>query len=90
VPAVHNLVRAVAPPYPGATATAGGLPLRVLRTLPAGGPTAPLPELRWHADEVVAALPDGALRLLEFELDGVVCNAKSFHARFGTMALPLG
>jgi methionyl-tRNA formyltransferase len=89
VHAVHNLVRAVAPPYPGATAHAGGLPLRVLRTLPAAGPTAAVPELRWHEGEVVAALPDGALRLLEFELDGVICNANGFHGRFGATALPL-
>jgi methionyl-tRNA formyltransferase len=89
VHAVHNLVRAVAPPYPGATATAGGLVLRLLRTLPAAGPTAPEPELRWHAGELVAALPDGALRLLEFELDGVVCDEKGFHKRFGATALPL-
>jgi methionyl-tRNA formyltransferase len=89
VHAVHNLVRAVAPPYPGATATAGGLVLRLLRTLPAAGPTAPEPELRWHAGELVAALPDGALRLLEFELDGVVCDEQGFHKRFGATALPL-
>jgi methionyl-tRNA formyltransferase len=89
VRAVHNLVRAVAPPYPGASARAGGLPLRLLRTLPAAGPSAPQPELRWVAGEVVAALPDGALRLLEFELDGVICNATGFHARFGATALPL-
>jgi len=86
---VHNLVRAVAPPYPGATTQAGGLPLRVLRTLPAAGPRAASPELRWSGGEVVAALPDGALRLLEFQLDGVICNAQAFHARFGATALPL-
>lgn len=89
VHAVHNLVRAVAPPYPGATAQAGGLPLRLLRTLPAAGPSAAVPELRCHGGEVLAALPDGALRLLEFELDGVICNAHGFQARFGATALPL-
>jgi hypothetical protein len=68
---------------------ADGLALRVLRTLPAAGPTAATPELRWHEGEVLAALPDGALRLLEFELDGVICDAKGFHARFGATALPL-
>ena len=86
---VHNLVRAVAPPYPGANTLAGGMPLRVLRTLPAAGPGSARPELRWSAGEVVAALPDGALRLLEFQLDGVICNAQAFHARFGATALPL-
>jgi methionyl-tRNA formyltransferase len=86
---VHNLVRAVAPPYPGANTLAGGLPLRVLRTLPAAGPRSARPELRWSAGEVVAALPDGGLRLLDFELDGVICNAQAFHARFGATALAL-
>jgi methionyl-tRNA formyltransferase len=32
--AVHNLVRAVAPPYPGAFTEAQGMPLRILRSLP--------------------------------------------------------
>ncbi len=30
--AIHNLVRAVAPPYPGATTLVGGRPARILRT----------------------------------------------------------
>ena len=34
--AVHNLVRAVAPPYPGAFSTADGKPLRILRSHYAG------------------------------------------------------
>jgi methionyl-tRNA formyltransferase len=87
--AVHNLVRAVAPPYPGAFAEAAGLPLRVLRTLRAEAPRAARPELRMVDGEVRAACADGALRLLEFELDGQVRDAAAFHARFGAAALPL-
>jgi methionyl-tRNA formyltransferase len=87
--AVHNLVRAVAPPYPGAFATAGGMPLRVLRTLPAPGPAAAQPELRWIDGEVRALCHDGALRLLEFDLDGRVRDAAAFHARYGGDALVL-
>jgi methionyl-tRNA formyltransferase len=89
VAAVHNLVRAVAPPFPGAQAQAAGLSLRVLRTLPASGPRAAQPELRWVDGEVLALCPDGALRLLEFELDGQVRDAAAFLARFGAAALPL-
>jgi methionyl-tRNA formyltransferase len=89
VAAVHNLVRAVAPPYPGAYAQAAGLPLRVLRTLPAAMPRAARAELRLVDGEVQAVCPDGALRLLEFELDGQVRDAAAFQARFGTTALPL-
>ena len=89
VSAVHNLVRAVAPPYPGAYAQAGGLALRVLRSLIAEGPRAASAELRWVEGEVRALCPDGALRLLEFELDGTVRDAAAFRARFGLEALPL-
>jgi len=90
VAAVHNLVRAVAPPYPGAFALASGMPLKVFRTLPADGPRAAQPELRWVEGEVRALCADGALRLLEFELDGQVRDAAAFRARFGTAALTLG
>jgi methionyl-tRNA formyltransferase len=89
VAAVHNLVRAVAPPYPGAFALAAGMPLRVLRTLPADAPRAPRPQLRLIDGEVRAVCADGALRLLEFELDGQVRDAAAFRARFGTRELPL-
>ena len=91
VAAVHNLVRAVAPPYPGAFALAGGLPLRVLRSLPApgAGAGAARPELRWVDGEVWALCHDGALRLLEFELDGQAIEAAAFQARFGGQPLAL-
>ena len=89
VAAVHNLVRAVAPPYPGAFAQAGGMPLRVLRSLPAAGAGAAQPELRWVDGEVRAQCHDGALRLLEFELDGRAIDAATFQARFGDKPLAL-
>jgi methionyl-tRNA formyltransferase len=88
--AVHNLVRAVAPPYPGALALANGMPLRVLRTISAPGvASAVQPELRWIDGEVRALCHDGALRLLEFELDGRAIDAAAFHARFGDAPLKL-
>ena len=89
VAAVHNLVRAVAPPYPGAEARAAGLRLRVLRSLKAAEPRAAVPELRLVDGEVRALMHDGALRLLEFELDDTVRDAAAFQARFGSRALPL-
>jgi methionyl-tRNA formyltransferase len=87
---VHNLVRAVAPPYPGAFALANGMPLRVLRTIPVPGvaATAGL-ELRWIDGQVRALCHDGALRLLQFELDGRALDAAAFHARFGDAPLTL-
>ena len=56
VAAAHNLVRAVAPPYPGAYARGGRIELRILRTLPGSPPAgvAARPELR-------AALAPGEL-----------------------------
>jgi len=74
---VHNLVRAVAPPYPGAFCdTAKGM-LRVLRTLPApdhisAGP----PKLFAAAGSLYASCGDGrVLRLLAAELDGAALSA---------------
>jgi methionyl-tRNA formyltransferase len=46
---IHNLVRAVAPPYPGARTVIGGVPARILRTrlLDADAPAA-APSLEIH------------------------------------------
>jgi len=87
--AVQNLVRAVAPPFPGAFASAGGQPLRVLRTLPVAGPGAAEPQLCWRDDAVLALCPDGALKLLEFELGSEVRDAAGFRARYGNRCLAL-
>ena len=95
VRAMHNLVRAVAPPYPGAFALAGGMSLRVLRTATGaglsagGGAGSAQPGLCCRSGEVQALCADGVLRLLEFELDGQVRDAAAFHARFGDKILPL-
>ena len=47
---IHNLVRAVAPPYPGARTVIGGVPARILRTrlLDADAPPAAPPALEVH------------------------------------------
>jgi methionyl-tRNA formyltransferase len=88
--AVHNLIRAVAPPYPGAFTQAAGLPLRILRSLPASGAlTAQPPLLRWHEGELLAVCHDGALKLLEFELGQEIRSAAAFHRAFGTRAVLL-
>lgn len=87
--AVHNLVRAVAPPFPGAFARAGGEALRVLRTLPLDAPGSAEPQLCWRDGAVLALCSDGALKLLEFELGAKVRDAAGFQARYGTKSLPL-
>jgi methionyl-tRNA formyltransferase len=89
--AVHNLVRAVAPPYPGAFCDAGGMTLRILRSLPAAPDDlrADPPLLRWRDGDVYALCRDGALKLLQFELGDDIGSAQGFHRRFGERPLPL-
>ena len=93
--AAHNLIRAVAPPYPGAFTEAEGLPLRLLRSLPVKASDAlPLSAagtsvLRWHAGDVYVLCDDGALKVLQFELGADISSAESFHRRFGERALAL-
>jgi len=84
---VHDLVRAVAPPYPGAFAELEGKRLRLLRTrlLPGRGP-ARLSALV-HAEGgrcLIACSDGGSLELLELELDGERLSAQEFANRIGT------
>ena len=67
---VHNLVRGVAPPYPGAFAQAGALTLRILRTRlePNRRPRSGPPGLYFEAGSLFADCGDGGvLSLLEIE-----------------------
>ena len=68
---VHNLVRGVAPPYPGAFAQAGGMSLRVLRTQlePNRRPRSGPPGLYFEAGSYFADCGDGrVLRLAQVEV----------------------
>jgi len=93
--AAHNLIRAVAPPYPGAYTEAEGVALRILRSLPVAPPSAlsaasvAVPVLRWCQGALYALCHDGALKILEFEFDGTLRSAQAFHRRFGERALAL-
>jgi methionyl-tRNA formyltransferase len=88
--AVHNLIRAVAPPYPAAYSEAQGLPLRILRSLPAARELrAEPPVLRWRDDNVYVLCHDGALKLLEFELGDDIDSAEGLHRRYGERSLTL-
>ena len=67
---VHNLVRGVAPPYPGAFTRIGGLTLRILRTRlePNRHPRSGAPGLYFEAGAYFADCGDGkVLRILELE-----------------------
>lgn len=91
---IHDLVRAVAPPYPGAFAALDGVTIRVLRTLRTqpSSPIAPPVDLRAGLFAAQDALwlraGDGAvLRVLAAECDDQPLDARGFVARFGA-ALP--
>ena len=81
---IHNLIRGVAPPYPGAFTDIRGLRLRVLRsrlgTRSAGATT----NLHVEGERIVADCADGRqLELPELELAGKKIDAKSFTELFG-------
>src|SRR5581483_444192 len=85
--AIHDLVRAVAPPYPGAMTSVGGVSARILRTRvadEASGPTL-TPTLELAGDRLLARCGGGGtLHVQWLELDGVTADASAFRARFGS------
>ena len=88
--AAHNLIRAVAPPYPGAYTQAAGKPMRILRSLRGPASFAAEPALlRWQEGQLLALCHDGSLKLLEFELGDQIRSAEAFYRAFGTRPVPL-
>lgn len=81
---IHNLVRAVAPPYPGATTQLMGKPMRILQTLvcrcTASGAA---PAFYVKEGKAYAICGSGVLRVVRFELDGVAMSSGEFAARHG-------
>ena len=90
---IHNLVRAVAPPYPGAFTAVGGAAARVLRTrvLDEVLPRTSMPTITAHGDRLVAHCGGGgALQILSLEIDGTPVTAAAFVQRFGKAPAVLG
>jgi methionyl-tRNA formyltransferase len=89
---IHDLVRAVAPPYPGAFTTLGGQRMRLLRTHIVKGKSAPArPTLRFDGTHLVARCADGGiLRVIDCDVDGVPLPAASFAEHFGGEPIALG
>ena len=96
---IHNLVRAVAPPYPGALTTVAGRPARVLRTrLPSGVPasasaggatTRAAGTLAIESGAMLATCGGGTrLRIDILEVDGEIQAAEALARRWGQV-LPL-
>ena len=80
---VHDLVRGVAPPYPGAFTTLDGQPARVLRTHHASQPSAEAPGTFYReGGRLLAACGDGhALPVLDLEIGGSRIQPEQFPAR---------
>ena len=88
---IHNLVRAVAPPYPGAFTAIRGERLRVLRTRVLGAGAGTPTQMRCEGGRIVADCADGhVLGILECELDGKRLDAQDFTRRFGGEPIALG
>jgi methionyl-tRNA formyltransferase len=91
--AIHNLVRAVAPPYPGAFTAVAGRQARVLRTRVLDASKAPArnPSMAVENSRLVARCGGGGtLAVLKLELDGAEVSAMDFEATHGATGVPLG
>jgi methionyl-tRNA formyltransferase len=78
---IHNLVRGVAPPYPGAFCDIAGKRVRILRTMLADSSprSAGFPALYCEEGHCYAECGDGAaLRILSMEVDGTMLDRASF------------
>jgi methionyl-tRNA formyltransferase len=85
---IHNLVRGVAPPYPGAFSDVGGKRVRVLRSLLARDQPRRVgfPALYCADGRCYAECGDGnALSILSMEVDGTMLDQRSFE-RIGAAA----
>jgi len=82
--AIHNLVRAVAPPYPGATTQLFGKTMRILQTLVTGCTVSgEKPAFYVKDGKAYAICGQGVLRVLRFELEGAALSAEEFAAQYG-------
>ena len=81
---IHNLVRAVAPPYPGATTMLMGKPMRILQTLVTNYvASGEMPAFYVKEGKAYAICGSGVLRVLRFELGGIEMSADEFAAKYG-------
>ncbi len=82
---IHNLVRAVAPPYPGASTVLMGRPMRILQTLVTRCTVDKVAKPAFYIKEgrAYAICGQGVLRVLDFELDGIKMSAEEFAGRYG-------
>ena len=88
---IHNLVRAVAPPYPAATSTLLEKPLRILQTLVTKCTVSDeSPAFYVKENKAYAICGQGVLRIVRFELDDIEMSAAEFAQQHGTRKFSLG
>jgi methionyl-tRNA formyltransferase len=83
---IHNLVRAVAPPYPGAMTQVMGKSMRILQTLISKCTAAGKEPPSFYVKEgkAYAICASGVLRVVRFELGGIELSAEEFAVQYGT------
>lgn len=89
---IHNLVRAVAPPYPGAFTALWNNPARILKTAVASDEAACGPRAELYAQGgrcYVRCAGGGVLRLIGVEIDGAPAAEPDLAARIGGAAVGL-
>jgi methionyl-tRNA formyltransferase len=90
--AVHNLIRAVAPPYPGAFFDFRAQRIVITRSLPCPAANGPggRPELYADSAHLFARCGDGGvLKILSLEVDGEAIAPAALPARLGQNPIPL-
>ena len=91
-PTIHNLVRAVAPPYPGARTRLQGRPARVLRSRvrSEATPAPKQPSLTLEGGEIVARCGGGGvLAIRALEVDGAPVSPAALVEIGGGLPVPL-
>jgi methionyl-tRNA formyltransferase len=87
---IHNLVRAVTHPYPGAFSDLQAGRLVIWKTLLLQRRSSGAPALLVEGEQLLARCSDGALlRLLAADIDGVSLGVTAFRSRFGNAELAL-
>ncbi len=89
---VHNLIRAVAPPYPGAFSSSAGKPVKLLLShYPDQPGKHKRPTLYAEAGRCYADCGDGKrVEILQLEWEGQTLDAAQFAQRHGSTPHPLG
>jgi methionyl-tRNA formyltransferase len=87
---IHNLVRAVAPPYPGARTSIGGVPSRVLKTRVLDTHAPPGVPALSTGDRLIARCGGGGTLAIDtLEVEGRILTPIDIRQRFGAADLPL-